>query len=224
MVRGMGVAVALTLMVAAWAPARASAPRNAKSIIVTPFEGHPGSTIYLSGGGLPAHRRLAVMLSCPGRAPATGAPVTDGRGDFTAFALTVSRRPTRHALACRAAARISGAQATYRLLPAAQPLARCAITMCLRVKATIVRLRSETDGQIAIAGWPGAHAIVSIIHPNGTLVARTVTLSWNGTASLRLKVALGLRKAEQDRVSVAARLGRVKGSAGASFIVIPGGR
>ncbi len=112
MIRGLGIVIACILMATFWTPLGASALPGGTALRVAPAEGHPGGTLYLSGGGLPAHRRLAVMLICPGRSPVTGAPVTDGRGAFAAFPLVVSRLPTGHALECRAMARISAGAST----------------------------------------------------------------------------------------------------------------
>jgi hypothetical protein len=96
--------------------------------------------------------------------------------------------------------------------------------MCLTVSAVLVRLKTGVQGNVAIKGWPGALAGVTVARPGSKSERMQVRLDWEGTATLRLKVAPGLRKGVTERVAVSARLGRVTGSASAPFMVVPGGR
>ncbi|MBV9281201.1 MAG: hypothetical protein JOZ41_14055 [Chloroflexi bacterium] len=220
---------------------RATASPQQPRLIVAPTEGHPGDVIYLSGGGFPPHTRLDIRGGCGGRgsgsvlvshgaAVAIPGPTTDGHGQFVAYnGLTFKGTPPSRCTvqASLPAGKASGktlASASYTVVAPGRPLGVCAAHMCLTVSAVLVRLTSGVQGNVAIKGWPGALAGVTVARPGSKSEHMQIRLDWEGAATLRLKVAPGLRKGVAERVAVSARLGRVTGSASAHFVVVPGGR
>jgi hypothetical protein len=223
-----------------------SAPRAAGKgaqpgvVLAAPSEGHPGGVIYLSGGGFPPKRQLAIRLTCKSSVPALPAPtfaiqrgpVTDAHGQFTAYRFQAPRVRTARAMDCLIGASLNPAKpafgntfpAVYRVFPASQRLAACATRICVTVSALLVRLRTGVWGTVAVRAWPGASADVQVAAPPAHLKAMMMHLSWQGTGTVRLRVASGLKQALSARVQVHVQLGSAAGTGTARFAVVPGGR
>ncbi len=202
-------------------------------VVVMPREGHAGDTLYLSGSGFPPNRALTATFQCRGiygYRPSDRGLRTDVDGQFLAYSGLRLRgvKPgdclIRVSAGRASASSATAASATYTILPSTRPLSRCDTHICLQVKAILVRLSSGVQGNIAIEGWPGAWADVTVTSPHGGAQHRRVRLHWQGSATVQLLVAPGLNQGLKARVYVRARLGAVSGSGSQRFILIPGGR
>jgi len=153
--------------------------------------------------------------------------VTNAGGQFVAFTVSSPRMQTTHSESCMTTVlgqHLLQAHASYQLAGTNHALAACSLRMCLKVTAILVRLRNYAQGNIAVAGWPGAAADITVVEPNGTLKRRHLVLDWRGAGALRLRIAPGLRKGVKARVVVQARLGGITGATTEPFGVLPGGR
>lgn len=232
----LSIVAVLLIAVLGVAPVQVQAVTGHLRVVAAPSEGHPGDAIYLSGGGFPANRGLQVMMACPN--PSVPAPtligyravLTNSRGQFAGHRILAPRLRYTPPARCAIYAGVNRAAmkrvlaAPYLIVPRSHRLARCALTMCLAVTASLVRLRNGTEGNILIAGWPGASAHLVILSTRGHPISRRARIGWQGTVTVRLRVSLGLRKGLTKAVDVTARLGQVSGYATAPFVVVPGGR
>ncbi len=218
-----------TVSLLAWSPTHATVLTGHAAVIAAPFEAHAGGRVYLSGGGFSAGSRLTLVLGCPDyRHPVArfGAVTTDNRGQFVARVVTVPRdlKKERSCAVYAGQGRPRSVPAPLLLVPHNRALKHCAVTMCLHVRASLIRLHSGTEGNIVVNGWPGAQARVTVLGPNGSHLRRSVRLGWRGTGAVRLRVSLGLKKGVAKQVQVTARLGAVAGSTTTGFSVLPSGR
>ncbi len=221
--------IIVATLLAAWATPHVLARSAPGQLVIAPRQVHSGGTLFLSGSGFAPRSSLHVQMRC-GQAPMlneTGGPVTNAKGQFVAFTVSSPRVRATHSVSCMATVvgqHLLQAHASYQLAATSNALAACAVRMCLKVTAILVRLRNYAQGNIAVAGWPGATADVTVVEPNGTLKRRHLVLDWRGAGALRLRIAPGLRKGVKARVLVQARLGRITGVTAAPFGVLPGGR
>lgn len=221
--------IIVATLLTAWTTPHVLARSAHGQLVIAPLQVHPGGTLFLSGSGFAPRSSLHVQMRC-GKAPMmheAGGPVTNARGQFVAFTVSSPRMRTARSESCMATVlgqHLLQAHASYQLVGTNRALAACALRMCLKVTAILVRLRNYAQGNIAVSGWPGATADVTVIEPNGTLKRHHLVLDWRGAAALRLHIAPGLRKGVKAHVLVQARLGRITGVRTAPFGVLPGGR
>ncbi len=221
--------IIVATLLTAWTTPHVLARTAHGQLVIAPLQVHPGDTLFLSGSGFAARSSLHVQMRC-GTAPTmheAGGPVTNSRGQFVGFAASSPRMRITHSESCMTT--VVGqhsvqAHASYQLAATNHALPACALRMCLKVTAVLVKLRNYAQGNIAVAGWPGTAAEITVFEPNGTVKRRHLVLDWRGAGALRLRIAPGLRKGVKARVLVQARLGRITGLATAPFSVIPGGR
>jgi hypothetical protein len=201
-------------------------------LILRPSAIHAGGSVFVSGRGFAANRRVAIQVACPSlsaqmslRLTVAQGPAVNAKGSFAGFRV---KTPLAGKGRCTvyAGEGLAGvlAAATYRVVPAGEKLPRCSKTMCMHVKAFIIRLKNGTQGTVVVTGWPGARARIVVSGPKINTKVRSIRLNWRGVAQKRLRVALGVIKSIKAQVVVTARLGRVRGTARAKFAVIPGGR
>jgi hypothetical protein len=211
-----------------WSPVdRVNAKPRSPILNVAPFTTRPGGIVFLSGAGFPGVTRLNVSMACERtKGTAASALTTDARGQFLAKPFRTLATPVRSLTPCRiyAADRTGRAVAMYYLTPPTIPLGRCAIHMCIRVRALLTRLPDRAQGTIEITGWPGAAAEVTVTYPDGHVVRRALQLPWQGAGVIRMTIAHGLLKGVKTTVSATTRLGGVQGHATTHFVVMPGGR
>lgn len=221
--------IIVATLLTAWATPHVLARSAHGQLVIAPLQVHPGDTLFLSGSGFAPRSSLHVQMRCGNASVMREArgPVTNANGQFAAFTVSSPRMRTTHSESCTTT--VLGqhslqAHASYQLASSNHALAACAMRMCLKVTAILVRLRNYAQGNITVAGWPGAGANITVIEPNGTLKRRYLVLDWRGAGALRLRIAPGLRKGVKAHVLVQARLGRITGLTTAPFGVLPGGR
>jgi hypothetical protein len=200
-------------------------------MIAAPAEGHSGNLIYLSGGGFAPHQRLSLEARCTGvRGPTyLPGPVTSGKGTFVGFRIAAPTWSGSRASRCQIYA--SGTPrgqklpheipAKYTLIPAGQPLSRCATRMCLKVTAVLSLTQRGAQGNVVINAWPGAVASAAVVYPGGNVKYRGVRVGWQGSGDVRVRIAKRIKSALKARVYATAVLGSISGSASADFIVFP---
>jgi hypothetical protein len=211
---------AMPLRVVAAAPPR---------LIVTPTQGHAGDQIFLSGSGFTAGQPVSIRLRCGRQLPSTVAMTMAGRlGRFAGAHIRLAA-PGRvgkcvFSAAPTAAPHVRTKAVPYTFVAPGRPLSRCALLMCLRVQAFLVRLKNDAKGNIVISGWPGAIADVTVARTPTGAKHRELRLNWRGVGSVSTVVAPGLLKGLKARVFVRAHLGRISGQSVTAFHVMFGNR
>jgi hypothetical protein len=200
-------------------------------VIAAPAEGHSGNLIYLSGGGFAANHRLSLEARCAGSHGPTylPGPVTSANGTFVGFRTAAPTWSGSRASRCKiyVSGTLRGGKlryeipAKYTLIPAGQPLSRCATRMCVKVTAVLSLTQREAQGNVVINAWPGAVASAAVVYPGGNAKYRGVKIGWQGSGAVRVRIAKRIKAAMKARVYATAVLGSMSGTASAEFIVFP---
>ncbi|MGH2442252.1 MAG: hypothetical protein ACRDFX_03690 [Chloroflexota bacterium] len=216
---------------------RVQADSNYAVLLASPFEGHSGNVVHLSGSGFTPSTRLYLSWVCPrwdipsaaqlhNFGQAVG-PVTDASGNFAGFPLHdvslhgLSRSP------CQFYANyVNGLvapliPALYTIVPHGERLSSYA-TRIIGSAAVVQRAnRSHRQDIVRIRTrghtWGGAMAAVTIRFQNAT-IRRKVPLDWEGQAAFPITVPSGSSQAGKARVHVHFHLGSFGGTTNAFFI------
>lgn len=211
-------------------------------LIASPFEGHSGDTIYLSGAGLDPKQHLYVMMACPNwHDPSVfrygnikfepSGPTTDGRGEFTAFPFQVLTLRGIPSLGCQIYVQYGqnpygpDFPAQFTILGARAHAHRCALQICVHIKTSPVRVRSGFTEYINIAHdktgpWPGAQADVMIVYPDGKTQRSQVILNIKGDAVARLRIDAHYAQTVPANVVVRVHMGGMAGRWTGRFTVV----
>lgn len=220
----LGAATALTSM----PPTLAAAPHP--TLIAAPTEGHSGGLLYLSGGGFAPHHQLGIEVSCGGSPAFLPGPITSAQGSFVAFRVYAHGFATSRRVRCtiyathpsQGGGMLPGSvPARYTLVPAKQTLARCAQQMCMKVTPVLEPARGGEKGSIVVNAWPGAVAVAVVTYPGGRIKYRGLTVGWQGTTAVKVRIAKTLKASVKAHVSVTAALGSMKTTTTADFVVLP---
>lgn len=234
--------LALPILIISWYldPGRAVAQSVGPSYLqVSPYEGHPGDTLFVMGAALPPNSKEILTMACPEATDAgpnyitVPGPKTDAHGRFVDFKMhAVSPVNLSAPLACTLYAS-SGAnlfgpdiRAHYLVLPPHQRLNNCAIHVCgIQVKTVPVRVRYGVLERIIIhdAGWPGAFASILLHYTGGRQEYRKVQLDYHGAAFVRWPIRVHVAphaRPVKVAVHVHLQLGPDGGGEVSSFFVV----
>lgn len=213
------------------AHARGTEPTQLKA---EPLEGHPGDTIYLSGGGFPANTQLQITMGCPNYHALGGnvttwansaGPTTNAQGTFVGYQIKAWKLTGLTESQCIIYAAVGpnpyGVEipALYYLRAPGDPLSKAARHIQVSVKARPPRARGGNSEHIQLAGWPGATATISLRYPGRSVQKRTIQLNWEGTGSLQWAVN-HVRRDQTAHVTALVRLGPSRGTGSAKFLIL----
>lgn len=227
------------VLMAPWSSASGS---SAVAVMrVTPYQGHSGDLVDLSGSGFLPRVQMYVMMACPNAAdpfmyahrnfvgPLLG-PITDANGEFAGFLFrapklagipnagcTVYEVDPQHNQPFGAPGAIPG---VYTIVRPGVKLARCQRTLCVtKVVAAPRRIRAGLKEHIMVKGWPGARVDTVFTYPSKQPEHHVAHLDWTGTYSLTETVPSALPNQMSVRVTVHASLGKMTDTRQGSFIV-----
>ncbi|MDQ2745608.1 MAG: hypothetical protein M3Z66_25415 [Chloroflexota bacterium] len=207
---------------------------------VSPIEGHPGSTFYLTGGNLLPNQQDTVTIACPYIMPGAdietkGGVKTDAHGRFIRFSMQAIT-PTFPGPKAQAICTLyvsDGANpfgpvipAKYIIRPPGMKLDSCAAHICgVRVKVAPITARAGQFEKIVVndALWPGAKATIGLRYGQQQSQFRSVRLDYNGAASVLWPVHVRLPASASSlkaTVSVRLQLGVISGKGQKSFTVV----
>ncbi len=207
---------------------------------VFPYEGRPGSTLYVSGYGLNPKTALYILFACPNDfdphasewnnitiiAPPFG-PKTNDQGDFAGWSMKVPHLNHVASSGCAVYAYDGGTSGygpaqpgTYYILGPKDKVLPCDVRICMTVTPVPKRVRSGRFENIEVQAWGGAIANVQVTFPGFGRALQTVDLDWNGSGHARIPVPGGMADTSNVRISVHCRLGKAAGTKVAEFDVV----
>jgi hypothetical protein len=220
-------------------PAAAYDPTHS-ALRVFPYEGRPGSTMYVSGYGLAPNTELYILFACPNYfdphsiewgntriiAPPLG-PKTDAQGQFSGWTMKAPHLNHVTSSGCTVYAQDQTRQTygpaqlgTYYILGPKDSVLPCDVRICIAVSPTPKRVHSGRVEYIGVQAWGGAVANVVVTFPGYGRVLQTVDLDWNGSGRARIPVPKGMGDTSHVRISVQCKLGQARGSSRAEFSVV----
>lgn len=221
-------------------PARGEAANAAVAVVrATPFQGHEGDPIDLSGSGLPPHRQINFLMACPSwhgdnvydykNFTLREGPITDGKGEFAGYLLSaIHLHHVSPPMGCQIYASVPAENvpffpgitpATYEIRESSARLSRCSRALCLnKVTAAPQRVRAGYQERIWVKGWPGATVDVTLSYPTHDVHHRH-PLDWNGEYEFVDTVPEQLSDQTRVKITVRAWLGRMEDTANTGFTV-----
>ncbi len=204
---------------------------------VSPYEGRPGATLYVSGYGLQPNTRLFIMFACPNYQvaqlgntfifPPTQGPLTDARGQFSAWPMKAPRLSHVTSSGCTVYAQdgvgdhYGPAQlGLYYVLGPQDRVLPCDKRICFTLTPSPKRVKSGRIENVDVQGWAGARADVTVTYPGYPPVVETVKLDWNGSGRVRVPVPKGMQDTSHVRITAHCRLGKATGDRRAEFTVV----
>jgi hypothetical protein len=209
----------------------------------TPYEGHAGDVIDLSGAGFQPHIHLYVMMACPNwyaphvadygnilMIPGDQGPVTDANGEFAGYLFHALQ--LHHAVRGESGCEIYTSDgnepfgpdvpAPYTVLsPSTHVSKPCVVHMCVSVRPSPRAVRAGLVETLALKGWPGAQAQVSVSFPgNKPFFQAGRTLNWSGEASIRFRVTATVGGLTRADVRVRAHLAHSDAQRKSEFVVV----
>jgi hypothetical protein len=218
--------------------ARGASSSGLSVLMVTPHEGHSGSLVDLSGYGLPAHRRLGVIMACPSFTDADAydyqniesipGPMTDGRGQFAGFLFHAVKLHHVPQSGCQIylsdpndmVPLANDIIPTYYILaPGKRPAAACDRALCVSVQAHPVRVRTGLRERIAVKTWPGATVSVRVSYPWGKQTAVKRRADPWGNVSLSQQIQRQVTSDTPVKVTASVKLGPQHGASSVRFTI-----
>lgn len=213
-------------------------------LLVRPYEGHSGDTVYLSGSGFLPNTQLIIWMACPkwddphaipeGNLLGVTGPTTNSHGDFAGWPLRGFHLHVLQESPCAIYANYSKEQnsagqtyfvcdicGSYYIIRPGVRLRYDAKHITAVVTPSPKRVKSGLAENISISrGWGGAIARVVVSVPHGASLVRKVRLDWKGQQSITIRVDAGPNQAAQVKVNVSFRLGQTTGRSTTNFIVV----
>lgn len=204
---------------------------------VFPYEGRPGSTLFVSGYGLKPLTQLYILFACPNFseaqagnlriiAPPLG-PRTNNAGEFTGWRMTVPRLVHLVSSGCFVYAEDGVQQfygptllGLYYILGPKDPIQPCDKRICVSVNPSPRRVKSGRIENVDVQAWAGALADVTVAYPGHAKIVERVKLDWNGSGRIRVPVPRDMHDTSHVRITVHCRLGVVTGDRRAEFAVV----
>jgi hypothetical protein len=235
-IRTSSILLAAFFVVSVAQPVHAYDPQHS-GLRVFPYEGRPGSTLYVSGYGLQPNTRLFIMLACPhfevaqpGNLfifPPKSGPMTDAQGQFSAWKLKAPKLSHVTSSGCAVYAE-DGVQGfygpaqlgSYYILGPQDRVLPCDKRICITLTPSPKRVKSGRVENVDVQGWAGARADVTVTYPGYPPVVETVKLDWNGSGRVRVPVPSGMQDTSHVRITAHCRLGKATGDRRAEFTVV----
>jgi hypothetical protein len=204
---------------------------------VFPYEGRPGSTLYVSGYGLNPSTQLYILFACPNFqeakpgnlriiAPPFG-PKTNSAGEFTGWKMKAPRLAHVDSSGCLVYAEDGVQQfygptllGSYYVLGPHDQLLPCDRRICVTITPTPKRVKSGRVENVDVQAWAGALADVTVTYPGYPQVVQTVKLDWNGSGRVRVPVPRDMQDTSHVRITVHCHLGQATGDRNAEFTVV----
>jgi hypothetical protein len=204
---------------------------------VFPYEGRPGSTLYVSGYGLNPNTRLYIMVACPNFQvaqpgnlliiPPKLGPMTDAQGQFSGWRMKAPKLTHVTSSGCAVYAE-DGVQGfygpsqlgSYYVLGPQDRVLPCDKRICVTLTPSPKRVKSGRVESVDVQAWAGAHADVTVRYPGYPPVEETIKLDWNGSGRVRVPVPKDMQDTSHVRITVHCRLGQTTGDRRAEFTVV----
>jgi hypothetical protein len=207
-------------------------------LAVFPYEGRPGSTLYVSGYGLSPKTRLYIMLACPNYQvaaqtgnlwiiPPKSGPLTDAKGEFSGWSMKAPKLNRVASQGCAVYAEDGVQQfygptqlGLYYILGPKDRVQPCDKRICVTLTPSPKRVKSGRVENVDVQAWAGARADVTVAYPGYPPAVEKVKLNWNGSGRVRVPVPKDMQDTSHVRITVHCKLGQVTGDRRAEFTVV----
>jgi hypothetical protein len=206
----------------------------------SPYMGHSGDVIWLSGSGLLPERQYELVMACPiwfdhnvyswgNLMSVTNGPVTDENGRFTRFrmrALILHHLPSSSCFIYSALPEENGLgpnqPAQYYIAAQGTKLPACVTHICGTVNLSTKAARAGHLAALDIVSshWGGAFATVTISFKGTKPLRIKTSLDWAGRRHVTVHVPPQVSHISTANVSVAFHLGQTRGRTTTQFTVV----
>lgn len=225
---------------AAPAPPPPPPPSGVSYLQASPYEGHVGDTIRVSGANLTPFTQYSLFMTCPAYTDPTvyqwgnvvyiaHGPITDAHGNFVRFQMTAITLHRLSSSPCYIYAEIAGQgggnpniPASYFAYPPGAKLSKCATQICGQVTISPSPPRSghiETL-QLTTEHFAGAFADITITFSNGKPMRITRVMDPEGKRYVRVRIPAGVPRITKEQVTVRFHVGRFTGTTKTTQFVI----